>query len=215
MSKHEIFSEGTSGQSSRNVERLTPGLSLAQQHRSPMPEGAGSASNTMRFDRGGTSSRSPEMHLFNFKQSIYYAFLVQKLLRHLDVGRKSILPAWDLGEISPTTEDCTKALALAFYGKYHQQPDIVQQGSVWYSKALSQLKQDLYDDQNALSISVLLSTIALTLYEVRYSPRHALDISLKKQYMQSDLTDTCIHSGSSAHRFSGMDSTRWRSWSSP
>ena len=112
-----------------------------------------------------------------FQVSVFYIFLPEKLLRHLEIGRRSILAAWDSSDVSYTLRDSTKALAFAFYGKYHHCTDTAEQGSVIYSRALLRLKQDLDDGDRARSRSVMVSTIALILYEVSFAQPKYLGIS--------------------------------------
>ncbi len=107
-----------------------------------------------------------ELNLSAFQEQISVTFLVQNFLGHLDTGRKSLLPAWDVNNVSGTARDSVHALALAFFGKAHHQQYIVQQGADCYLKALRKLRDDL-NDQNAMwSSSVLLSSILLARYEL-------------------------------------------------
>lgn len=120
--------------------------------------------------RRDTSVQSPvvpfELNLAAFQAPICVTFLVQNFLGHLDTGRKSLLPAWDVDNVSGTARDSVHALALAFFGKAHHQQNIVLQGADWYGKALRKLAHDL-NDQNAMwSSSVLLSSILLARYEL-------------------------------------------------
>lgn len=135
-----------------------------------------------------------ELDIKGFKETIYYTFLIHNLLRHLDIGRKSLLPAWDLDDISGTTKDCTIALALAFYGRFHHQEDVSRQGAVCYGMALLELTQDLNDKHTSRSVSVLLSTIALFLYEVnchfRHSPASHLSNLLRSPIRIQDMKST-------------------------
>ncbi len=107
-----------------------------------------------------------ELNLSAFQAPICVTFLVQNFLGHLDTGRKSLLPAWDVDNVSGTARDSVNALALAFFGKAHHQQNIVEQGANCYGKALRKLAYDL-NDQNAMwSSSVLLSSILLARYEL-------------------------------------------------
>ncbi|KAL9066076.1 MAG: hypothetical protein Q9161_007801 [Pseudevernia consocians] len=107
-----------------------------------------------------------ELGLEAFQQPICVTFLVQNFLGHLDTGRKSLLPAWDMNTVSGAATDSVHALALAFFGKAHHQQKIVEQGADWYGKALRKLRCNL-DDGNAMwSSSVLLSAILLARYEI-------------------------------------------------
>ena len=120
--------------------------------------------------RRSTSSQNPrlpfELNLSAFQAPICVTFLVQNFLGHLDTGRKSLLPAWDVDNVSGTARASVYALALAFFGKAHHQQNIVHQGADCYGKALLKLSHDL-NDQNAMwSSSVLLSSILLARYEL-------------------------------------------------
>lgn len=107
-----------------------------------------------------------ELSLAASKEPICVTFLVQNFLGHLDTGRKSLLPAWNVDNVSGTARDSVNALALAFFGKAHHQENIVQQGRQYYGKALRKLKDDL-DNPNAIwSSSVLLSSMLLARYEL-------------------------------------------------
>lgn len=107
-----------------------------------------------------------EMSLAAFEEPICVTFLVQNFLGHLDTGNKSLLPAWDVNNVSGTARESVHALALAFFGKAHHKENIVHQGAECYGKALNKLAHDL-DDRNAQwSPSVLLSSILLARYEL-------------------------------------------------
>ena len=107
-----------------------------------------------------------ELNLSAFQAPICVTFLVQNFLGHLDTGRKSLLPAWDVDNVSGTARDSVYALALAFYGKAHHQPTIVHQGADRYGKALLKLAHDLKDPNAMWTSSVLLSSILLARYEL-------------------------------------------------
>lgn len=106
------------------------------------------------------------LSLAAFQQPICVTFLVQNFLGHLDTGRKSLLPAWDVDNVSGTARASVNALALAFFGKAHHDQDIVLQGANCYGKALLKLAQDLDDRDAKWSPSVLLSSILLARYEL-------------------------------------------------
>lgn len=115
----------------------------------------------------GQNPRLPfELNLSAFQAPICVTFLVQNFLGHLDTGRKSLLPAWDVDNVSGTARDSVYALALAFYGKAHHQQNIVHQGADRYGKALQKLAHDLNDPNAMWSSSVLLSSILLARYEL-------------------------------------------------
>ncbi|CAD6575614.1 MAG: hypothetical protein ASARMPREDX12_007393 [Alectoria sarmentosa] len=107
-----------------------------------------------------------ELNLSAFQAPICVTFLVQNFLGHLDTGRKSLLPAWDVDNVSGTARYSINALALAFYGKAHHQQNIIQQGAECYGKALLKLAHDLHDRNAMWSSSVLLSSILLARYEL-------------------------------------------------
>ena len=107
-----------------------------------------------------------EMTLAAFKEPICVTFLVQNFLGHLDTGNKSLLPAWDVNNVSGTARDSVHALALAFFGKAHHEENIVHQGAECYGKALLKLAHDLNDRNAQWSPSVLLSSILLARYEL-------------------------------------------------
>ena len=107
-----------------------------------------------------------EMSLGAFQPIMCVTFLVQNFLGHLDTGRKSLLPAWDVDNVSGTARDSVHALALAFFGKAHHQQSIVHQGAYCYGMALRKLRDDLNDPNAMWSSSVLLSSILLARYEL-------------------------------------------------
>ena len=107
-----------------------------------------------------------EMSLAAFEEPICVTFLVQNFLGHLDTGNKSLLPAWDVNNVSGTARDSVHALALAFFGKAHHKANIVHQGAECYGKALLKLAHDLDDEKARRSPSVLLSSILLARYEL-------------------------------------------------
>ena len=107
-----------------------------------------------------------ELSLAAFQEPICVTFLVQNFLGHLDTGNKSLMPAWDVNNVSGTARDSIHALALAFYGKAHHEENIVHQGAECYGKALLKLAHDLDDNKARRSSSVLLSSILLARYEL-------------------------------------------------
>ena len=107
-----------------------------------------------------------ELSLAAFQAPICVTFLVQNFLGHLDTGRKSLLPAWDVDNVSGTARESVNALAMAFFGKAHHQQNIVQEGAECYGKALRKLANDLNDSNAMWSSSVLLSSILLARYEL-------------------------------------------------
>lgn len=107
-----------------------------------------------------------ELDYAAFQEPICVTFLVQKFLMHLDTGKKSLLPAWNVDNVSGTARDSVNALALAFFGKAHHQHNIVYQGAECYGKALIKLAHDLDDPNAKWSASVLLSCILLARYEL-------------------------------------------------
>ena len=107
-----------------------------------------------------------ELSCAAFQEPICVTFLVQNFLGHLDTGRQSLLPAWDVDNVSGTARDSIDALALAFFGKAHHQQKIVDQGAACYGKALRKLRHDLNDQSARWSSSVLLSAILLARYEL-------------------------------------------------
>ena len=107
-----------------------------------------------------------ELSLRAYQEPMCVTFLVQNFLGHLDTGRKSLLPAWDVEYVSGTARESVNALAMAFFGKAHHKQNIIAQGAECYGKALRKLAHDL-NDQNAMwSSSVLLSSILLARYEL-------------------------------------------------
>ena len=151
------------------LETTDTGYSPTMQQNSYTIEASPEGSQSPPASRVTTRARgSPTGSISSFKSSIFFLFLEQNLLQHLEAGRKSILDVWESDDVSLTVGECTKALAFAFYGKYHQCTDILEQAAVIYSRALRRLKRDLTDPDEAWSTSVIVSTIALILYEVRY-----------------------------------------------
>lgn len=120
--------------------------------------------------RRNPSDQSPfmpiELSLSAFQAPICVTFLVQNFLGHLDTGRKSLLPAWDVNNVSGTARVSVIALALTFFGKAHHQQNIIEQGADCYGKALLKLRHNLFDPNAMWSSSVLLSAILLARYEL-------------------------------------------------
>ena len=107
-----------------------------------------------------------ELNLSAFQAPICVTFLIQNFLGHLDTGKKSLLPAWDVNNVSGTARDSVNALALTFFGKVHRQQNLIYQGGESYGKALRKLSHDLQDQNAMWSSSVLLSSILLARYEL-------------------------------------------------
>lgn len=121
---------------------------------------------TKRKSSDSSSLLTIELSYAAFQEPICVTFLVQNFLGHLDTGRQSLLPAWDVDNVSGTARDSIDALALAFFGKAHHQQKIVDQGAACYGKALQKLRHDLNDQSARWSSSVLLSAILLARYEL-------------------------------------------------
>lgn len=126
--------------------------------------------STNGITRRNTSIQEPrvpvELNLSAFQVPLCVTFLVQNFLGHLDTGRKSLLPAWDVDKVSGTARESVYALALAFFGKAHHQKNIEFQGMECYVKALGKLRDDLKNTDAMWSSSVLLSSMLLARYEL-------------------------------------------------
>lgn len=125
---------------------------------------------TNALAKQNTSNQIPplpfELNYAAFQEPICVTYLVQNFLGHLDTGKRSLLPAWDVDNVSGTAKDSVNALALVFFGKAHHQPKILDQGADYYGKALRKLARDLGDEKAMWSSSVLLSSILLARYEL-------------------------------------------------
>ena len=162
--------------SSRNAAHLYQNGSIEETHPRKLPRGRPRKSQQLpRTPTNAIAKRKAsikdqhlpfELNLSAFQEQISVTFLVQNFLGHLDTGRKSLLPAWDVNNVSGTARSSVHALALAFFGKAHHQQNIVDQGADCYGKALRKLRDDLNDEQAMWSSSVLLSSILLARYEL-------------------------------------------------
>ena len=101
------------------------------------------------------------------RSDIYSCFLVNNFLTHVVVGAGLLLNRWE--DLPPTTNQAMHALATTYFGKMHHDDELIRYGGIWYGKALTGLSNDLGQADSAWSTSVLLSTVALTLYEVSTS----------------------------------------------
>lgn len=105
-----------------------------------------------------------ELDFPSFQDNVYHTYLVENFLKHIQIGRGSFVSAWE--SRSSTTEHSVGALAAAFYGRVQHQQRVSQQGAVLYGQALAKLAHDLNSNDTVWSVSVLLSIIALAVYEV-------------------------------------------------
>ena len=67
---------------------------------------------------------------------------------------------------SRTLVSASKAMTAAFFGRIHQQKDILTEGRGFYVKALSNLHNDLSHKEKAYAFETLGATMALNMYEV-------------------------------------------------
>ena len=68
------------------------------------------------------------------------------------------------------TKNCILALSCSYFGKQHQQTDIVKRGSGLYGAALKELNQVLGDPTKNRTLEVFEAIMVLTLYEVCQKP---------------------------------------------
>ena len=149
---------------------LQPVNTVAGWNPVPQPVSAAAEWNPVPQPVSAAAEWSPvlqsELSLVAFQKPICVTFLVQNFLGHLDTGKKSLLPAWDVDNVSGTPRHSVNALALAFFGKAHHRQEIISQGAEYYGKALLQLRNDLNDKNAMYTPSVLLSSILLARYEL-------------------------------------------------
>ena len=156
--------------SNSNLNGLAPVLRRPPRGRPPRrpPRSPNTATSVVstRNDSVPTPVLPIDFSLLAFQTPICVTFLVQNFLGHLDTGKKSLLPAWDVDNVSGTARESVCALALAFFGKAHHQPNIIDQGRGCYVNALKKLRHDLFDPNAMWSSPVLLSSILLARYEL-------------------------------------------------
>ncbi|KAL8973499.1 MAG: hypothetical protein Q9197_002256 [Variospora fuerteventurae] len=124
-----------------------------------------SDSESLQNDLTPVSSSPPaELDLLPFEENIQATFLVVNYLSILELGRKSMLPAW--GSMDPGHYPSKRALEASYFGRFHRCQKICDIGSMWYGQSLKKLARDLDDPKEMLSLSVLRSAVVLTMYEL-------------------------------------------------
>ena len=110
-----------------------------------------------------------ELNLSAFQECICRSFLFHRLCSGENFS-KAI--SWWLNAAprvevqSRTLVSASKAMTAAFFGRIHQQPRIVTQGTEFYMEALHNLTVDLSHNVKAYTFETLGATMALNMYEV-------------------------------------------------
>ncbi len=109
------------------------------------------------------------LDLSAFREDICRSFLFHRLCSK-DTFSKAISwwlnPAPRVEVQSRTLVSASKALAAAFFGRIHQKPQIITDGTALYTEALRNLKNDLSHPVKAYTFETLGATMALNMYEV-------------------------------------------------
>lgn len=110
-----------------------------------------------------------ELNLSAFREDICRSFLFHRLCPG---GNFSKAISWWLNPAprvevqSRTLVLAGKAMAAAFFGRIHQQPRIINEGTRYYGEALRNLNIDLSHKEKQLAFETLGATMALNMYEV-------------------------------------------------
>jgi hypothetical protein len=107
------------------------------------------------------------MPLLGFKDAIFLSFLDFKLSqsegrRHDSPDVKSTWIAWASDESRTTLN----ALAAILFGHVHHCASIVEEGKIFYYKAISEIRVRLLDSENLRRFDIMASVTALCMYEV-------------------------------------------------
>ena len=117
-----------------------------------------------------------ELNLSAFQENICRSFLYHRLCagRHFSKGISWLLsPAPRVEVQSRTLVSASKAVAAAFFGRVHQQPNIKTEANQFYVEALRNLTSDLSHDVKRIAFETLGATMALNMYEVCLSSSHS------------------------------------------
>lgn len=109
------------------------------------------------------------MNLSAFQENICRSFLFYKLSSREQFSKGIgwwLNPAPRAEVQSKSLVSATKAMTAAFFGRVHQQPAIINQGTSWYGEALRNLRSDLSHKVKAFTFETLGATLALYMYEV-------------------------------------------------
>lgn len=113
-----------------------------------------------------SQSLSPDMTLRGVQDNVTISFLLSNLFS----GMPTVSKPWMQGQAEDTTsltaQNSILALSRVYFGRMHQQQDIISQGFELYGQALKNLNSDLQEEEKAWSLSVLTSAMTLQLYEV-------------------------------------------------
>ena len=110
-----------------------------------------------------------ELTLSAFREDVCRSFLFHRLCSGENLS-KAI--SWWLNpnpraEVqSRTLVSASRAMTAAFFGRIHQQPNIINEGTKMYGEALRNLGSDLSHEVKAYTFETLGATMALNMYEV-------------------------------------------------
>jgi len=103
-----------------------------------------------------------EISLIAFRDNLEISYL----LSHGFIGNPTITSCVaNVPAPYPKKWHATKALSAMYFGRIHRRPEIMEQATVEYGKALRSLAEDLQDPEEAYSISVLTNVCILSIYE--------------------------------------------------
>ena len=110
-----------------------------------------------------------ELNLSAFQEGICRSFLFHRLCSGENFSKAIswwLNPAPRAEIQSRTLVSASKAMTAAFFGRIHNQPHIVREGTVFYTEALRNLQSDLSHKVKAYTFETLGATMALNMYEV-------------------------------------------------
>lgn len=109
------------------------------------------------------------LNLSAFRENICRSFLFHRLCAG-DNFSKAISwwlnPAPRVEVQSQTLVSASKAMTAAFFGRIHQQQNVIIEGTKFYGEALSSLNTDLSHEVKAYTFETLGATMALNMYEL-------------------------------------------------
>ena len=110
-----------------------------------------------------------QLNLSAFKEDVCRSFVFHRLSGGSSFSKAIswwLSPAPRAEVQSRTLVSATKAMTAAFFGRIHQQPNIITEGTRAYTEALGNLASDLSHEVKAYTFETLGATMALEMYEV-------------------------------------------------
>ena len=112
---------------------------------------------------------SQELNLVAFRDDVCRSFFFHRVCSGENFSKAIawwLNPAPRVQVQSRTLVSASKAMAAAFFGRVHQQPYIIHEGTKMYGEALRNLSSDLSHEVKAYTFETLGATMALNMYEV-------------------------------------------------